>query len=115
MSKFKIGIVGATGYTGSELVRILYNHPEVEIAAITSETYQGKLFSDVHSQFQDIFEPELISVKDLPEDLDVVFLALPHGVSMDFRGFSMDFRGFSIEFRVGHSPSWVKISSPKHV
>ena len=84
MSKFKIGIVGATGYTGSELVRILYNHPEVEIAAITSETYQGKLFSDVHSQFQDIFEPELISVKDLPEDLDVVFLALPHGVSMDF-------------------------------
>ncbi len=84
MSKFKVGIVGATGYTGSELVRILLYHPDVVISAITSETYEGRLFSEVHRQFQDIFEPKLISVKDLPEDLDVVFLALPHGVSMDF-------------------------------
>lgn len=84
MSKFRIGIVGATGYTGSELVRILLYHPNVEIVAITSESYEGRLFSEVHTQFQDIFEPKLISVKDLPEDLDLVFLALPHGVSMDF-------------------------------
>ncbi|MBV6642326.1 MAG: N-acetyl-gamma-glutamyl-phosphate reductase [Cyclobacteriaceae bacterium] len=84
MSKYRIGIVGATGYTGSELVRILLYHPSVEIAAITSESYQGKLFSEVHPQFQDIFEPKLISIYDLPEDLDLVFLALPHGVSMDF-------------------------------
>ncbi|XOV94319.1 MAG: N-acetyl-gamma-glutamyl-phosphate reductase [Bacteroidota bacterium] len=84
MSKYRIGIVGATGYTGSELVRILLYHPSVDIVAITSERYQGRLFSEVHPQFQDIFEPKLIGINELPEDLDVVFLALPHGVSMDF-------------------------------
>ncbi len=84
MSKYRIGIVGATGYTGSELVRLLLSHSSVEIVAITSERYQGRLFSEVHPQFQDIFEPKLISIEELPKDLDLVFLALPHGVSMDF-------------------------------
>lgn len=82
--KHRIGIVGATGYTGSELVRLLAAHPEAEISAITSESRKGDKFSDVHPQFQDLFELELTSMEDLPEDLDVVFLALPHGVSMDF-------------------------------
>lgn len=85
MAKYKIGIVGATGYTGSELVRILLNHQEVEIMAITSESRKGEKFSDVHPQFLGIFEPELVSIDDITSyDLDIVFLALPHGVSMDF-------------------------------
>ena len=54
MGKKKIGIVGATGYTGSELVRILVNHPEVEISVITSESRAGERFSDVHPSFQGI-------------------------------------------------------------
>lgn len=85
MTKHKIGIIGATGYTGSELVRILLNHKNVEIKAITSESRKGEKFSDVHPQFQDIFEIELVSIHDIADhDLDLVFLALPHGVSMDF-------------------------------
>lgn len=85
MAKKNIAIVGATGYTGSELVRVLINHPEVHIAAITSESRKGEKFSDVHPQFQGIFEPELVGIDDISEmDLDLVFLALPHGVSMDF-------------------------------
>ncbi|MCF8242749.1 MAG: N-acetyl-gamma-glutamyl-phosphate reductase [Melioribacteraceae bacterium] len=81
----KIGIIGATGYTGSELVRILYNHSEVKIAAITSESHKGKRFSDIHPQFKNIVDIELIAADDLnPSELDLVFLALPHGVSMEY-------------------------------
>jgi len=85
MGKKKIGIIGATGYTGSELVRILHHHPEVEITAITSESRKGEKFSDVHGFFRNIVDLELSSIKDIGQfDLDLVFLALPHGVSMDF-------------------------------
>ena len=85
MNKIKVGIIGATGYTGSELVRILKNHPDVEIALITSESRAGEKFSEVHPFFQDIEEQELKSVKEINNyDLDVAFLALPHGVSMNF-------------------------------
>lgn len=85
MDKKKIGIIGATGYTGSELVRILINHPQVDISIITSESKAGKKFSDVHPFFTGIADYELASADKIDDyDLDLVFLALPHGVSMDF-------------------------------
>lgn len=85
MNKKKIGIIGATGYTGSELVRILTNHPDVEITMITSESRAGELFSDVHPFLQGIADQKLVSINDIDNyELDLVFLALPHGVSMDF-------------------------------
>jgi N-acetyl-gamma-glutamyl-phosphate reductase len=85
MAKKKIGIIGATGYTGSELVRILLHHPEVEIEIITSESRKGEKFSDVHSQFLGLCDMELESIDDLGKHtVDAVFLALPHGVSMNF-------------------------------
>jgi len=85
MGKKKIGIIGATGYTGSELVRILVNHPEVEIALITSESRAGEKFSDIHTSFQGIVDIVLQPASQVEKaDLDLVFLALPHGVSMDF-------------------------------
>lgn len=85
MNKKKIGIIGATGYTGSELVRILTNHPDVEITMITSESRAGELFSDVHPFLQGIADQKLVSMNQIDDyELDLVFLALPHGVSMDF-------------------------------
>ena len=81
----KIGIIGATGYTGSELVRLLHAHPEVEISTITSETHKGKAFSDIHPQFTGLVDITLESAQDIEKrKLDLIFLALPHGVSMDF-------------------------------
>lgn len=83
--KYKIAIVGASGYTGSELARILIHHPQVEIVAITSESHAGKKFSDLHPQFQHILELPLITAQEVEAlEPDVIFLALPHGVSMEF-------------------------------
>lgn len=96
MPKAKIGIIGATGYTGSELVRILTKHPEVEMVSITSESRKGEAFSDVHPFFKGIEDQPLVSVHDIDHnDFDVVFLALPHGVSMDFVKDHMD-KGYNI-------------------
>ncbi|MEX0944720.1 MAG: N-acetyl-gamma-glutamyl-phosphate reductase [Balneolaceae bacterium] len=85
MPKFKVGIVGATGYTGSELVRLLSQHPDVTIDFVTSESYSGKQISAIHPHLMDAVDIQLKSVKEIGHfDPDVVFLALPHGVSMDF-------------------------------
>lgn len=81
----KVGIVGASGYTGSELVRLLMQHPYAEITYITSESSAGKEFATVHPSFHQLLSKKLISVKEAENvETDVVFLALPHGVSMDF-------------------------------
>lgn len=81
----KAGIIGVTGFTGSELVRILYHHPNVEIEFMTSESKSGEEFQDIHTFFHDILDMKLCSIKDIHNfKPDVVFLALPHGVSMEF-------------------------------
>lgn len=85
MPDFKIGIVGATGYTGSELVRLLAHHPNITIEFVTSESSKGKKISDVHPHLLDTVDIDLISVNEIKNyNPDLVFLALPHGVSMNF-------------------------------
>ncbi|HZK95188.1 MAG TPA: N-acetyl-gamma-glutamyl-phosphate reductase [Prolixibacteraceae bacterium] len=120
MIKKKIAIIGATGYTGSELVRILTNHPDVEITMITSESRTGELFSDVHPFLQGIADQKLSSINQIKDyDLDLVFLALPHGVSMDFvkrfKDKSFKIIDLSGDFRLSSSEvyeDWYKI---KHI
>ncbi len=83
--KIKVGIVGATGYTGSELIRILIGHPDVSLEIVTSESKAGKEITDVHPQLRKMADIPLKSLSELqPEKLDVLFLALPHRVSMNF-------------------------------
>lgn len=81
----RIGIIGGTGYTGMELLRILDTHPYAELKLITSESQAGEKVASVHPQFRDRIDMEFVSKDKLdPEELDLVFLGLPHGVSMDF-------------------------------
>lgn len=83
--KLKAAIVGASGFTGSELARLLLNHEGVSIEMITSESHVGKPFSDLHPQFVDRLDIPLVSADEVSKQkLDVICLALPHGVSMDF-------------------------------
>lgn len=80
---YRIGIIGGTGYTGSELSRILCRHPDVELAALTSRSNAGKKVSDISTflkGYTDLVFTEKIS--DI-EDLDLVMVATPRGVAMD--------------------------------
>lgn len=81
----RIAIIGATGYTGSELLRLLHHRTDIEIVAITSERRAGERFSDVHPFFEGIAEQKLLHAAEVAAlQPDLVFLALPHGVSMRF-------------------------------
>lgn len=78
----QVGIVGATGYTGVELVKILSRHPNVEIKFATSDSYVGKKLSEA---FPCPYDIPLVAHDAAPlDEIDVAFLALPHGASADF-------------------------------
>ena len=79
----KVGILGAAGYTGGELIRVLLNHPEAEIVFANSESNAGNLVSDVHEGL--IGETDLKFTDQMPfEDIDVVFFCFGHGKSEAF-------------------------------
>ena len=52
----KVSIIGATGYAGAELLRILHNHPEAEVVHITSESHAGEAISDIYPHLKGIYE-----------------------------------------------------------
>jgi N-acetyl-gamma-glutamyl-phosphate reductase len=80
----KVGIIGATGYTGATLVSLLLTHPDVKISLITSNTYKGEKLSKVFPVFKGVFEETLVSTdEDHRGECDVFFLGLPHGTSME--------------------------------
>ena len=79
----KVGILGAAGYTGGELIRLLLNHPEAEIVFANSESNAGNLVSDVHEGL--LGDTELRFTSEMPFDqVDVVFFCFGHGKSEAF-------------------------------
>lgn len=74
-----VAVLGATGYTGAELVRMLVRHSFIKITALTTRQYVGKKFSEVFPSFTNIIDKTCIEYKS-PQDLDahIVFTALPH-------------------------------------
>jgi N-acetyl-gamma-glutamyl-phosphate reductase len=79
----KVGILGAAGYTGGELIRLLINHPEVEIVFANSESNAGNKVSDVHEGL--LGDTDLTFTSEMPfEDVDVVFFCFGHGKSEAF-------------------------------
>jgi N-acetyl-gamma-glutamyl-phosphate reductase len=83
--KTKVGIIGATGYTGLELLRFLIHHPEVEITALTSQKYAGleigRVFPALMNQLQ--IKCEELSPERISERTDFIFTALPHKTAME--------------------------------
>ena len=79
----RIGILGAAGYTGGELIRILLAHPQASIVFANSESNAGNLISDVHEGL--IGDTDLRFTSEMPfEEVDVVFFCFGHGKSKAF-------------------------------
>jgi N-acetyl-gamma-glutamyl-phosphate reductase len=89
MKTKKIAVVGASGYSGEELVRLLLNHPHAELTAVTSRQNTGQTLAQIFPRFANhprakelrFSEP---NVEVLAKQADIVFLALPHGVAAEF-------------------------------
>src|SRR5712691_11570597 len=82
--KTKIGVLGASGYTGAELVRLLLRHPRVEIVLLTADRRAGQEMRTVFPQFSPFALPKLVAIESTDWSkaaLDLAFCALPHATT----------------------------------
>jgi N-acetyl-gamma-glutamyl-phosphate reductase len=85
----RVAVVGASGYTGEELVRLLLTHPEVDLVAATSRQFAGKPLAHVFPRFAHLEKARTLNFSDanakqLAQQAEIVFLALPHGLGAEF-------------------------------
>lgn len=109
----KVGIVGGTGYTGVELLRLLARHPEAELAAITSRGDAGTRVADMFPSLRGAVELAFCDPREAPlEACDVVFFATPNGIAMR-QAASLLSAGVRVidlaaDFRIKDIPTWEK-------
>lgn len=105
----RVAIVGGSGYTGGDLLRLLLFHPGVEIVQVTSERHAGKTVSSVHPNLRKICKLKFVNAAEL-EPCDVLFLALPHGQMMqrlaEFEGLAATLIDLSADFRLRDSATY---------
>lgn len=85
----RVAVVGASGYAGEELVRLLLGHPNAEIVAVTSRQFAGKLIAEIFPRFGHLNQAKTLTFseadpKQLARNAEIVFLALPHGLAGEF-------------------------------
>ena len=84
MPAVRVGVLGASGYTGSEVLRLLLPHPEAEVAAATADRRAGGEIADVFPQFAGRILPKLTRIEDQDwSGIDAVFCCLPHGTTQE--------------------------------
>lgn len=115
---YKVSIIGATGYTGAELVRLLSNHPEVELTGLTTQQYAGMPFWEVYPHLYKYVELTCRgqNIKEIIDCSDIIFSALPHGHSMSIAAEAMRqkkvFIDLAADFRLRDAASyesWYKV------
>jgi N-acetyl-gamma-glutamyl-phosphate reductase len=80
--KIKIGVLGASGYTGSDLVRLAIRHPNIEITTLTANSHAGKSMGAVFPHLSHVDLPDLITIDEADwSRVDAVFCGLPHGTT----------------------------------
>lgn len=77
----KVSIIGATGYAGAELVRLLLSHPKVELKNISSKSFVGETIGKIYNNLNKYCDKVLIDENNIFEDSDVIFASLPSGLS----------------------------------
>jgi N-acetyl-gamma-glutamyl-phosphate reductase common form len=82
-NRIRVGIFGGSGYGGSELLRILLFHPEVELVFVTANEQAGKPIGDVHRNLHGLTQLSFVNAPEDLKDVDCVFFALPHGQAME--------------------------------
>ena len=90
MEKIKVGVVGATGYAGAEICRLILGHPQAQLAAVSSVSFQGMALSQVYPAYYQICDMVCGEQEQVVEKSDVVFAALPHGLSQDLAAECME-------------------------
>lgn len=81
-----VGVIGSTGYAGQQLVWLLSNHKKVNISFLASHSYSDNIYSSVYKNYRGFIQDKCINIHEVHEYLssvDIVFIALPHGKSMD--------------------------------
>lgn len=121
VQKIRVGVVGATGYTGSELLRLLLRHPHVELVVVTSRSEQGVKLADAWPNLRGECELSYQNpdMKQLASECDVVFFATPHTVAMSMAGelLKNDCKviDLSADFRIKDAALWESWYGEKHV
>ena len=118
----KVGVVGASGYSGELLVKLLLGHPHVQLAAVTSRTHAGKPLASVMPTLRGADRGLVFTDSDAAvlaaSDLDLIFLALPHGAAADFAKKLVPAGkrviDLSADFRIADLATYQKYYGPHH-
>ncbi len=117
MEKIKVSIVGASGYTGGELLRLLLFHPHVEVKQVTSESYTGKFVHKIHPNLRKATAIKFCSANEL-EPCDLLFSCLPHNSSQNkidmLKTLAPKIIDLSADFRIKDPVEYEKWYGHKH-
>ena len=117
--KVKIGVIGASGYTGADLIRLAACHPHMEIILLAANTHAGKPLSDVFPHLGFIQAPPLVKAEDADwSTCDAVFCGLPHGTAQDIivtLPRSVKIIDMSADFRLKDTGAYAKWYGRQHV
>lgn len=119
MSEIKVGIIGATGYTGVELLRLLVAHPNVRVVAVCSRQNQGTAVADMFPTLRGKLALEFVAPSlDVLQECDVVFSAAPNGVAMnyarDLNRLGIKLIDLSADFRIKDVAVWQQWYNQTH-
>src|SRR5437870_9226501 len=123
MTPKRIAIVGASGYSGEELVRLLLSHPQAELTAVTSRQYAGQTLAQIFPRFANLPRAKALRFSEpkaelLAKQAEIVFLALPHGVAAEFAApllqLGCQIIDLSADFRVKDAATYKEFYGHEH-
>jgi N-acetyl-gamma-glutamyl-phosphate reductase len=116
--KIKIGVIGASGYTGADVIRLAARHPGIEIAVLTANTHAGKPLAEVFPHLAFLGARTLVKAEDADwASCDAVFCGLPHGTAQDVIATlpaSLKVIDMSADFRLKNAETYAKVYGREH-